>query len=485
MTAVLVTVVGHCTTATARVLCCTEHVPGGAVARLAWRSGVAHGCVDLALTPAAPYAVGVVELTGLPPGGRVEYAVVAAPVGAPLPSADEIAGLGIGQVFRLLPVGRSPRIALLSCNGFTEVPEPGRRLAMWQRLATAIEAGEVDLVIHAGDQVYADELVVEHEADGYDALLDGYRRLYVAAWSEPEIARVLTSVPNIMMWDDHDICDGWGSNDNDQLPERAHVFAAARRAFSEFQASHNPPALGDGSFGCATSHGDVSVALLDMRSNRAYPEGRILGADQRDQLARWLAALAPETRRVLLVVGTPLVHAAILRAAVVPRWMRVYDDLGSDFRDAWVSPNNQAECTALVELCSAFLRSRPDVDLTILAGDVHVGTIGCIDTAADGPQIWQVTSSGISTPPPDVVSSWLLERVTKQVVDLGAGASGQLLPVMPDDQEILLQRNFAILAIDPQDGRLDVRYVTEGLELPLHFALPSRRSQPSSGDASG
>lgn len=481
MVSVLVTLVGHCTSESARIFCCTEDVPGGAVARLAWRSGVAHGVLDLELTPAAPYAVGVFDLTGLPAGGRVEYAVVAARTGEPLPTADEIAAMGAGRVFRLLPVGRSPRIALLSCNGFTEVPEPGRRLAMWPRLALAIESGEVDLVIHAGDQVYADKLVAEHQGDGYEALLDGYRRLYVAAWSEPEIAKVLTSVPNIMMWDDHDICDGWGSNDNDQLPERAPVFAAARQAFAEFQASHNPPALGPGSFGCATDHHELAVALLDMRSHRSYPEGRILGAEQRDQLAHWLAGLSPVVRRVFLVIGTPLVHSNILRVAQVPRWMRVYDDLGSDFRDAWVAPNNQAECAALVETCTAFLRSRPGVDVTVLAGDVHVGTVGCIDTADDGPSIWQITSSGISTPPPDVVSSWVLKRVTKQVVDLGAGASGQLLPVMPDEQDLLMRRNFAILVHDEADHRLDVRYITEGFEQPLQFVLPSRSAKDGAG----
>ncbi len=44
-----------------------------------------------------------------------------------------------------------------------------------------------------------------------DHCFQGYLTLY----ARPEIAHLAARVPSVMMWDDHDIFDGWGS-----LPER-------------------------------------------------------------------------------------------------------------------------------------------------------------------------------------------------------------------------------------------------------------------------
>lgn len=34
---------------------------------------------------------------------------------------------------------------------------------------------------------------------------------YVKHWSEPMFSDALATIPQIMIWDDHDIFDGWGS----------------------------------------------------------------------------------------------------------------------------------------------------------------------------------------------------------------------------------------------------------------------------------
>ena len=38
-----------------------------------------------------------------------------------------------------------------------------------------------------------------------------YFNLYLRQWSREGIRDVLASIPSLMMWDDHDIFDGWGS----------------------------------------------------------------------------------------------------------------------------------------------------------------------------------------------------------------------------------------------------------------------------------
>jgi len=66
---------------------------------------------------------------------------------------------------------------------------------------------------------------------------DFYFNLYCERWSQPEPARMLASIPTVMMWDDHDIFDGWGS-----YPEGVNkcdvyqgIFASARDNFRAFQ----------------------------------------------------------------------------------------------------------------------------------------------------------------------------------------------------------------------------------------------------------
>ena len=70
----------------------------------------------------------------------------------------------------------------------------------------------------------------------------------------------------------------------------------------------------------------------------------------------------------------------------------------ADVRDGWTSPKNLAECAALMALVVDFLREHRSTSVTILAGDVHVGSVGRLE--AEQSVVWQVTSSGIGSPPP-------------------------------------------------------------------------------------
>ena len=75
-----------------------------------------------------------------------------------------------------------------------------------------------------GDQVYADEVapeVREHIRATRDvtvppyetvANFEEYTRLYRAAWSEPHIRWLLSTVPSAMIFDDHDVHDDWNTS---------------------------------------------------------------------------------------------------------------------------------------------------------------------------------------------------------------------------------------------------------------------------------
>jgi len=473
VTAPRLVVIGHCTSTTARILCCGG--PDKRAAKVTWRAGGASGFVEAQLMPAPPYALAVLDLIDLPPGAEVDYAI-------------DIGGEPTSGRFRLLPAHRPPRLALLSCNGAFEVEHPERRYRMWQRLHAEVAAGNVDLVIHAGDQVYADDIVKRYastarRAKDPDALLgmltEEYRRLYVERfWNVPEVAAVLTACPNIMTWDDHDIDEGWGSNPFDDQPWRRVFFQAARQAFSEFQASIGCPGIDPGSFACGFTHGEVAFLLLDGRSHRLYKERRVLGEPQIEAARAWLHALPSAIRRVYVVLGIPPVHAKLATAAAILKWTPLSEPYAADLRDGWAAPNNAEECARLMKVLFDFYASHPASEVTILSGDVHVANIGKIEGPRGG-VIWQVTSSGIGSPAPQGLAGWLMEKVSRNPVDLGAGVRGQLMPIMPDGHDLMMRRNFAILRTDEEegwhrDGSLRVALFGEGLPGPLTYTLPGR-----------
>ena len=481
MAAPRLTVVGHCTSTTARILGCAD---SARLARLAWRADDATGVVEITLASAPPYRLGVCELRDLPAGADVTFGIAVADDAASLPSAPQLLD-GETRTFRLLPAERSPRVALLSCNGVYEFKDQSRRCDMWRRLRREIDAGSVDLIVHAGDQVYADEVVKRYAkaartTQKSDALLatvtEEYRRLYVERfWTIPDVAAVLNSRPNIMTWDDHDIDEGWGSNPNDDQPWRRLFFRAAEQAFGEFQASIGPPRIDPDSFASGFTHGDIAFLLLDGRSHRLYSEGRVLGDRQLEAARQWLHALPQTTRRVYLVLGIPPVHAKLATAAAILRWTPFTEPYASDLRDGWMSKGNRAECAKLMQLLVDFCRSHPRTDIAILSGDVHVANIGQLHHFQTG-VMWQVTSSGIGSPPPEGLSGWLMENVSRPAIDLGAGVRGKLMCITEHGHDLMHRRNFALLDTDG-GAELRVRLFGEALPEPREFLLASRASR--------
>src|ERR1043166_1395399 len=95
--------------------------------------------------------------------------------------------------------------------------------ALWaysRRLRAGIEPWP-DALLLIGDQVYADEVSPEtlefirsrrdtSQPPGEEiADFEEYTRLYREAWSDPDIRWLLSTVPTVMIFDDHDVIDDW------------------------------------------------------------------------------------------------------------------------------------------------------------------------------------------------------------------------------------------------------------------------------------
>ena len=164
------------------------------------------------------------------------------------------------------------RLAYVSCNG-EEVGdldrESSERNVMWARLRDDHLRAPFALMLHGGDQVYADEVTQGHElsegwpdhlprdpsraalADLRHHLREGFFERYAMLYAAPQFAWLAARVPSLMQWDDHDICDGWGSlrRSSTYSPVGQTLFAAAREAFLIFQQ--------------ATTEGDLPARFAD------------------------------------------------------------------------------------------------------------------------------------------------------------------------------------------------------------------------------
>ena len=79
---------------------------------------------------------------------------------------------------------------------------------------------------------------MRHQIEGF------YEKLYLERWNIPVMSGIFASIPSVMMWDDHDIFDGWGSYPDDL--QACDVYQAIFKSPSEkFMKEHNSaPASG-------------------------------------------------------------------------------------------------------------------------------------------------------------------------------------------------------------------------------------------------
>ena len=175
---------------------------------------------------------------------------------------------GIAHSFHVPAKAGAPNLGYVSCNGFSDLrvkktlKEPQ---ALWSRLARLLrQTDRVDtttyrplhLLLMGGDQIYSDDMwTALPELSAWSDLpwkqrvkapmSDTLRRdlqahfakHYLERWGQPDIAPVLASVPTVMMWDDHDIMDGWGSHPAElhDSPVFQGIFDVAKAAFALFQ----------------------------------------------------------------------------------------------------------------------------------------------------------------------------------------------------------------------------------------------------------
>lgn len=395
--------------------------------------------------------------------------------------------------------GADPKIAYASCNGFSDpklMKGVHDKNALWSRLAKLHEAAPYQILMLGGDQVYTDSMwevvpelkawcalsMRERIASPFDAAMaravEGfYFKLYLERWSQPEPARCLASIPSMMMWDDHDIFDGWGSYPAElqACPVYQGIFAAARRHFSVFQMfsadGSVPPATlpGQPGFSYAKQVGTTAMLALDMRSERSLDQ--VLSLTSWKAAYDWLDALDAQSVRHLLVMSSiPVVHPDFDTLEQFLGILPGQQELEDDLRDHWTCRAHGQERLRLIQRLLAFAASKL-CRVTLLSGDVHVAAIGVIESDRDtAPMnarvINQLTSSGIVHPAPPGMVLYFLESVADKVEQVDRGITARMYEFPATRHRFIGARNF--LSIEPDDKyRLWANWYVEGEDKPF------------------
>lgn len=398
---------------------------------------------------------------------------------------------------------------VMSCHNPTVATADGYAgFGVWADLPQIIAResnSKVRFALLVGDQVYGDDwqdrILAETTEQGRLRLyMDAYRQF----WGDIHYRRVMCRLPAVMIWDDHDITDGWGSRTDAFVgetsafkPEWQRLFSAAFKTFSIMQASRNPAPLAvdpkDGLDFCFRV-GPWGFVFLDLRTNRNLRLKRLHTQAQFDRVRAWVEENKLEMQTLFVVSpvvfshGSPVIEDLAL--SWWPKVMKLVDlsgrlipggkamqtkfnkslgDISDDIKDSWACHENSEQADNLLDFLFS-LQNDPthQVGVVILSGDVHTSGYANIYSSdqkhAGRSSIPHITSSSVAYTP----FNWLLEAIYRnagKTVALGARGvySSQI-------SHHFSSRSVAVLSLRPArtegDYQLKVKYYLEGYPEP-------------------
>ncbi|XP_070538318.1 uncharacterized protein [Ptychodera flava] len=415
-----------------------------------------------------------------------------------------------------------PRIVFGSCAGLEtqeEIREASDSNVMWIHMRLEHAKKPFHILILGGDQVYADPIIVnlkkERKARGIDetdttGLLEEarakYFELYISRWRQPEQACMLSRIPSFMMWDDHDIFDGWGSF-REITPFMEETYKAARENFNLFQlrglrreaavqpgnnriyiGRHSmqwihPPFVGEsdpnidqGPFSYIVTFGDVCIMVLDNRSERKIDQA--MSDESWQEFVDVLKALRG-FKHIFIAICVPLIYAnfhclmTLIKNAPVEEIRNLEDDI----IDHWGSPHHDYERRRFYKTVLDFCKET-NTRVTVLSGDVHVGCWGKLKSDS-GISMDMVTSSALVNKPPPLIK-FLFEALSRdERFYLPKHGKVKLWLDEVDDvdktKRVIARQNF--LELDPEEtekGEYTGRYRADFVKKPSEIFEKSK-----------
>ena len=480
-----------------------------------------------------------------------------------------VSGIAETWSFTVPGKGFAPRMAYVSCNGFSD-PNGVRKLIksenevwgdllcshdktvrpsdykldkeqLWHEQRTHAKGLQrFHLLLMGGDQIYFDSIWedlkplkewiglprekqlryrVSKRLD--QRIEDYYISLYSTRWLPKErnawgsneasndCANGMARIPTVMMWDDHDIFDGWGSYSPEMQQSElfSRLFFHARRAFWIFQMQHAADSLPvlenqsglnvrnddplfcpvkwsqvleedelalpllDDQPGFTFVHraGPVRLVVADLRTERSQEQ--VLGPETWRSLQNSLSNIEANNRKhpgtgcqhLLFMSSVPVVHPKLsLAEAFLDNFgsEHVLDSSADDLKDHWTHNDHEGERKRLVDTLMRTAKSK-DLRVTIVSGDVHVAAWGGVSRndvlpGENWAQVQQLTSTAIVHPSLVSVMERLffhvLNNVAKGEQELDVNLTAKMMLFPGDNRYVKAARNWLALELDLGDG---------------------------------
>ncbi len=430
-------------------------------------------------------------------GRRVDYRLT----GAAGPLSDRHGR--VSWTFYVPGTEERPLIAYASCNGFSSaglVRDTDRPYRLWEEMKVRHKANPFSLLLMGGDQLYADEIwesrrcprLREWGEKSLKAQIDQpvtpelnteirdfYDWLYTDRWGNEHLSLMLASIPSIMMWDDHDIFDGWGSYPKKRQECRVYggIFEHAARVFDLFQLrgpSGSRLAANAKHRTLGLRFRDYLILVLDNRSERSLSE--VMSRPHWELVKSWLERPIPVgVKDILILAAVPVVFRSYSFVEAIFDVTPWQDRLDDDVHDHWSSPSHAAEMERLAMFLFDLLerRSAGALRITLLSGDVHVGALGQLRHVATGRTILQLTSSGIVHPAPSALQwAGVVATTSDKPRRLAGGSVVAEMLTMSGVPRYLRTRNFLTLQVGT-DGFVWANWVCENEKWAPYVAVRS------------
>ncbi len=392
-----------------------------------------------------------------------------------------------------------PQMVYASCNGFSSLDlmhKTKNPYYLWQAMAEQHRQAPFALLIMGGDQLYGDSIwtsvrqLESWNQKGHDEKVNFtprpqlrqkinqfYDTLYQQRWNNEHMSLMLASIPSVMMWDDHDIFDGWGSYPPElqECPVFQAIFEAAKHHFELFQVrSRKNTSLLDAQashYAFAFRFRAYHVLGLDNRAERALHQ--VMSEGQWSLIKRYLNKEAT-SGHLLVMSGVPVVYRDFSFTEGVFEKTPWEEDLTDDLKDHWRAKEHQGERARLIHclLDNVEKRNKNKAEnnkTIILSGDVHIGCVGVIHDMKRELKIHQVVSSGIVHPAPSRLQWMGIMTATndrEEYLDEDKNTRIAMLTPFASDRYIR-QRNYVTLQMG-SDKKLWVNWVSEGNDKPYY-----------------
>ncbi|EDU42039.1 conserved hypothetical protein [Pyrenophora tritici-repentis Pt-1C-BFP] len=369
------------------------------------------------------------------------------------------------QVFVIPSISQSMRIMFHSCNGFSVGTDMDiwQGPVLWNDVLRMHEQRPFHVMIGGGDQIYNDGVRVDgplkpwtdignpHKRREYpfdrkmrDECDEYYYNNYIRWYGHKPFSTANSQIPQVNIWDDHDIIDGFGSYTDHFM--NCAVFRGIGRV------AHN-------------ANPELKHMILLLGVPIAYP--RLI----------WLEN----------ILQSPLIAPIKFlnkRFGFAGGFFNQFDgkvDLLDDLDDHYTARQHKQERRDLMHRLQRFSQ-KFSARVTILGGDVHLGAIGRfysnpkagLRAEEDWRYMPNIISSAITNkPPPQAVANLLARR--NKIHHLDKETDETLLeifdrdPALPDGVNASNGTNGAAINGDGKDGKIEPKTSAKN-----HATMPSR-----------